>query len=102
MAKPARTVFAKTRGAMTVIAKPRRAGRRPTGPGGSKVSEYPHVMIRLPQATKDTLDALSGITGIPVWQLVDRAINAYVRHLPATEQKLVADVRSRRAARTES
>lgn len=101
MPKPGRTIFAKARGLMAPVAKPRRPGRRPTGPGGTKVSEYPHVMIRLPHSTKDTLDALSGITGVPVWQLVDRAIIAYVRQLPAAEQRLVADVRTRRS-RTES
>ena len=79
MPKPARTTFAKTRSLTRRSRKARRAGRRPTGPGGTKVSDYPHVMIRLPQATKDTLDALSGITGVPVWQLVDRAIHAFVR-----------------------
>lgn len=80
----------------------RRPGRRPTGPGGTKVSDYPHVMIRLPYATKSTLDALSAITGTPMWQLVDRAVNHYVSNLPAGEKKLVADVRLRRRARAES
>ena len=101
MAKSARTTFQKTRSPLPDVAKARRGGRRPSGPGGTKVSDYPHVLIRLPHATKDTLDALSGITGVPVWQLVDRAIHAFVRALPISEQKLVADVRSRRA-RTES
>jgi hypothetical protein len=61
------------------------------------VSDYPPVMIRLPQPTKDTLSALSAITGMPIWQLVDRAIAAYVRQLSAAEQKLVASVKTRRA-----
>ncbi len=95
--KSARTTFAKSSTLMAHTPKARRAGRPPSGPRGEKVSEYPHVMIRLPHRTKDTLDALSGITGLPVWQLVDRAITAYVGQLPAAEQKLVADVRARRA-----
>ena len=95
MPKTTRPTFSKSRGPQD-IGKPRRAGRRPTGPGGTRVSDYPHVMIRLPQATKDTLDALSGITGVAVWQLVDRAVHAYVAHLPGAEQKLVAEVRLRR------
>jgi predicted DNA-binding protein len=101
MAKPGRTIFAKSASFMpgtTRSANLRgKAGRKPTGPGGEKVSEYPHVMIRLPRQTKDTLDALSGTTGVPVWQLVDRAIACYVGQLPAAEQKLVADVKNRRA-----
>lgn len=86
----------------SIITTSRRAGRPPSGPGGAKVSDYPHVMIRLPQATKGTLDALSAITGVPMWQLVDRAVNYYVARLPAGEKKLVADVRLRRRARSES
>lgn len=79
------------------VTKPKRPGRPPTGANGERVSDYPHVMIRLPHATKDTLDALSGVTGVAVWQLVDRAVKSYVDQLPASEQKLVAEVRSRRA-----
>ena len=84
------------------MAKTRRLGRRATGPGGQKVSDYPQVMIRLPQATKQTLDALSAATGVPVWQIVDRAIAVYLQHLPQAQQKLVADVRSSRARAGES
>ena len=81
--------------------RPRRLGRPPSGPRGEKVSGYPQVMLRLPHATKATLDALSGATGLPVWQLIDQAVGVYVRQLPAAEQKLVEQVRTRRA-RTES
>ena len=74
-----------------------RRGRPPAGPRGEKVSLYPQVMLRLPHETKATLDALSGATGIPVWQLVDQAVSAYVRQLPPAEQKLVEQIRTRRA-----
>jgi hypothetical protein len=77
-------------------ARPR--GRRPVGLHGEKVSEYPQVMIRLPHQTKTTLDALSGLTGTPIWRLVDQAVDRYVQALPESERKLLSGVRLRRAA----
>ena len=77
-------------------ARPR--GRRPVGLNGEKVSEYPQVMIRLPHQTKTTLDALSGLTGTPIWRLVDQAVDVYVQALPERERKLLLGVRLRRAS----
>ena len=74
-----------------------RQGRPPVGAGGQKVSEYPQVMIRLPRETKVTLDALSGLTGTPIWRLIDQAIEQYVRHMPESQRRLLAGVRERRA-----
>ena len=54
--------------------KSARMGRPPVGSDGEKVSEYPQVMIRLPRGTKATLDALSGLTGTPIWRLIDQAV----------------------------
>lgn len=78
--------------------KAARLGRPPVGSRGERVSDYPQVMIRLPQATKDVLEALSGLTGTPVWRLVDQAVEAYVRQLSDSERKLLASVQQRRAA----
>lgn len=78
--------------------KPTRLGRPPVGTKGEKVSDYPQVMIRLPHATKDVLEALSGLTGTPVWRLIDQAVETYVRQLSDSERKLLASVRQRRAA----
>ena len=75
-----------------------RLGRPPVGRRGEKVSDYPQVMIRLPHATKDVLEALSGLTGTPVWRLIDQAVDVYVRQLSDAERKLLASVRQRRAA----
>ena len=72
-------------------------GRPPVGSGGEKVSEYPQVMIRLPRATKATLDALSGLTGTPIWRLIDQAVAVYVDQMPDAQRKLLAGVRERRA-----
>ena len=46
-------------------------------------------MIRLPHQTKTTLDALSGLTGTPIWRLVDQAVEVYVQALPEGERKLL-------------
>jgi hypothetical protein len=78
--------------------KPARAGRPPVGHRGEKVSDYPQVMIRLPHATKDVLEALSGLTGTPVWRLIDQAVDVYVRQLSESERRLLTSVRQRRAA----
>ena len=85
------------RPARTGMAKTRKMGRPASGPAGQKVSAYPQVMIRLPHETKATLEALSGATGTPVWQLIDKAVEAYVQQLSPTEQRLVAAVRDSRA-----
>jgi predicted DNA-binding protein len=78
--------------------KAARLGRPPVGRKGEKVSDYPQVMIRLPQETKDVLEALSGLTGTPVWRLIDQAVDTYVKQLSDAERKLLASVRQRRAA----
>jgi hypothetical protein len=74
-----------------------RLGRPPVGADGEKVSEYPQVMIRLPRGTKATLDALSGLTGTPIWRLIDQAVAAYVDQMSEAQRKLLAGVRDRRA-----
>jgi hypothetical protein len=79
-----------------------RMGRPATGLRGEKVSEYPQVMIRLPQPTKAALDALSGATGTPIWRLVDLAVQSYLKALPEAQRRLVAGVRELRAESDES
>ena len=78
-------------------AKPARIGRPPVGARGEKVSDYPQVMIRLPHETKDVLDALSALTGTPVWRLIDEAVKVYVKQLSDGERRLLASVQHRRA-----
>jgi hypothetical protein len=81
--------------------KSSRIGRPPSGMRGEKVSDYPQVMLRLPQSTKDVLDALSGATGTPVWRLIDAAVDVYIRSLPESQRQLVSRVQTLRAS-TES
>lgn len=78
-------------------AKAARIGRPPVGARGEKVSDYPQVMIRLPHETKDVLDALSGLTGTPVWRLIDEAVRTYVKQLSDAERRLLASVQQRRS-----
>jgi len=78
------------------LKKPR-MGRPPVGTDGEKVSEYPQVMIRLPRETKATLDALSGLTGTPIWRLIDQAVASYVDQMLQSQRKLLAGVRQRRS-----
>ena len=97
----ARTEFASMGMMDRVKSKTVRLGRPPIGRRGEKVSDYPQVMIRLPHATKDVLEALSGLTGTPVWRLIDQAVDVYVKQLSESERRLLASVRQRRAAATE-
>jgi hypothetical protein len=84
------------------VKKASRAGRPPSGLRGEKVSEYPQVMIRLPQPTKEVLDALSGATGTPIWRLIDTAVDVYVKSLPDSQRQLLTRVRNLRASRDSS
>lgn len=74
-----------------------RVGRPATGVRGERVSDYPQVMIRLPQPTKDALDALSGATGTPIWRLIDLAVESYIKALPESQRRLISGVRDLRA-----
>ena len=91
---------------MSIMSRPAkkspRMGRPATGLRGEKVSDYPQVMIRLPQQTKAALDALSGATGTPIWRLIDIAVAQYIENLPDTQRRLIAGVRNLRAEKAES
>jgi predicted DNA-binding protein len=88
-------VFAPDR---VMLRKRTRLGRPPLGVRGERVSDYPQVMIRLPAETKALLDALSGVTGTPIWRLIDQAVDVYLAQLPEAERRLIDNVRDRRAA----
>ena len=62
---------------------------------GEKVSEYPQLTIRLPAETKAKLNALSAITGLAQWRLIAKAVDGYLRQLPAADRQLVANVSHR-------
>jgi predicted DNA-binding protein len=73
----------------------RKPGRPPAGPKGEKVSSYPQLTVRLPPETKAKLNTLSLLTGAPIWQIIDKAIDAYVQHLPESERVLLGSLADR-------
>jgi hypothetical protein len=67
-------------------------GRPPAGPGGKKVSDYPQLTVRLPAETRARLSTLSLLLAQPMWQIIDDALNTYVRNLPASDQKILGPI----------
>jgi len=74
------------------MAQKRGPGRPPAGKQGEKVSSYPPFTLRLPPDRKAELDALAFIRGLPAWQVVDEALQAHLRALPASERALVRKI----------
>ena len=74
-------------------------GRKAAGHGGEKVSGYAQITLRLPAAPKSLLDAITAMTGLPAWRIVERALAAYVRELSTDEQRVLTLVRQHRAKR---
>ena len=75
----------------------RKRGRPPAGPRGEKVSDYPQLTVRLPVETRARLTTLSLLLAQPVWRVIDQAIEAYVRHLPPEDQKILGPLVERLA-----
>ena len=71
-------------------------GQPPKGPGGALVSKYPALTVRIPPAAKHKLEALSVLRRVPMWQLVEAAILAYVDSLPESDRRLLAQFSARR------
>jgi predicted DNA-binding protein len=77
----------------------RPVGRPRSGADGERVSDYPQVTVRLPRDTRAALNALSGMTGRPIWRLIADAVDAYVEGLPDDERRLLRNIKQRRAQR---
>ena len=76
----------------------RGAGRPPTGSHGERVSDYPRLTVRIPRGTKNRLELLSTLRGVPVWKLLDTAVLAYIEQLPEDERRDVARLSKRMAS----
>ena len=75
----------------------RKRGRPPAGPRGEKVSEYPQITVRLAVETRARLSTLSLLLGQPMSRIIDRAIAAYIQHLPEEDQKILGPLVDRLA-----
>jgi hypothetical protein len=71
-------------------------GQPAKGPRGELVSKYPPLTVRIPPATKHQLEALSALRRVPMWQLVNAAMLAYVEQLPEFERRLLAQFAKQR------
>jgi hypothetical protein len=76
-----------------------KVGRPPAGERGERVKDYPQVSVRLPNATRDKLVALSAVRKQPQWRLIVDSLECYLRDLPRQEQTLVTRLLSRRRSK---
>jgi len=70
------------------------AGARP----GERVTDYPQLSLRVPDATLLTLQATSTITHEPQWRILADAVNRYIEQLPETDRELVTELLRRAGA----
>ena len=70
----------------------KRPGRPPSGPGGERISDWKPLTIRLPPLRRAELDAVAFLQEKPVSAVVDDALAAYLKGLPASEKRLVGEI----------
>ena len=77
-----------------------RRGRKPAGRGGETVGRYQHQFsARIPGDLYHLLAATNAILGRTHWQILEDALQLYLRQLPATERNVViSSAKKRRAA----
>jgi len=61
------------------------AGRPPSGQDGTRVRDYPALMLRLPVQTLAQMKALSAVRGMPLWRLMNEAALALLAGLKGSE-----------------
>ena len=76
--------------------KQRGRGQPPKGPNGEQVSRYPPLTVRIPPKTKYRLEALSQLLGVPMWELVDRAVRTMFDAMAASDRELLDRFAERR------
>ncbi|MEX2273021.1 MAG: hypothetical protein WD690_16220 [Vicinamibacterales bacterium] len=84
----------KARKASESLLKP---GRPPAGELGEKISDYAQMTLRLPHRTRARLVALAGMTGMPLWRVVDQALQAYVVRMSTGDRRVLLQIQERRA-----
>lgn len=72
---------------------PAKRGRRPSGIGADgspeKTSEYPKLTISMRPEVKARLDAVSTLTKLPAWRIVEAALDRYVEALAVEDRAAV-------------
>ncbi len=76
--------------------KKKATGRKPTGIGGAKVSDYSRTTVWLPPATKATLGALSRLLGKPQWRIIVDSLESYETTLDPADKTTLKRLLSRR------
>ena len=71
-------------------------GRPPKGPQGQKVSEFPVISLRVPPERRALIEALAFVKNAAVSELLDQAVEVYLRSLTATERRLAQDLAKKR------
>ncbi len=77
----------------------KRRGRAPAGKQGEYVSRYPNLSIQIEPSRKAQLSALSALTGLPAWRIVDQALELFMEKMPAEDQRALNVLAKRVQAR---
>lgn len=80
---------------MTEAPRRRGPGRPPEGEYGTRVKDYPQVMLRLPPVTAAKLRAWSEISGVPMWQLLAQSTEASISQLTGEDAALLTKLAKR-------
>ena len=67
--------------------KRKRLGRPPAGDAGEKVRDYARMTVRMKLATKDRIQALSIVTKLPVWRIVEQALGGFIENLSDEDRR---------------
>jgi len=75
--------------------KKKATGRKPTGIGGAKVSDYSRTTVWLPPATKATLEGMSRLLGRPQWRIIVDSLESYETTLNPADKTTLKRLLSR-------
>lgn len=82
-----------------VKAKRKRPGRPPAGDAGEPIRGYPRLSLWMRPELKAQLTALSSMTRVPAWRIIDQALTAHIKALPAEDRQPLDSLAKRVVAR---